>query len=105
MSNISIFVGNLSPLITEAELRGMFVPFGHVSSATVMSDKYIGSGQVRSYGYIEMPSKDDGEAAIFRLNGTPCRGREISVIEAMPMNHLEKPLSGKPRIGRTRQRR
>jgi hypothetical protein len=69
-----------------------------------MNDNYIGSGQVRSYGYIEMPSKNDGEAAICRLNGTTCRGRDITVIESMPMNHGEEGVSGKPRSARARQR-
>jgi RNA recognition motif-containing protein len=104
MGNMSIFIGNLSLGITEAELRGIFVPFGQVSSVTVMNDNYIGSGQLRSYGYIEMPSKNEGEAAILRLNGTPYRGRDITVIEAMPKNRPEEAISGKPRSARARQR-
>jgi RNA recognition motif-containing protein len=104
MANISIFIGNLSLNITESELRGMFMPFGHVSSATVMNDNYIGSGQRRGYGYVEMLSKNDGEAAISSLNGKPYCGRELTVIEAMPQNHGEEAVSGKPRSARARQR-
>jgi RNA recognition motif-containing protein len=104
MANISIFVGNLSVGMTEAELRGLFVPFGHVSSATVLNDDYIGSGQNRCYGYIEMLSKNDGEDAIFQLNGKPYRGRDLTVIEAMPTNRGEGVPSGKPRSSRARQR-
>ncbi len=104
MANMSIFVGNLTSDITDAQLRGLFAPFGQVTSARVMNDNYIGSGQLRCYGYIEMPSKNDGESAILRLNGTPYRGREITVIEAMPMNHSEEALPGKPRSARARQR-
>ena len=104
MANISIFVGNLSLSITDAELRGMFAPFGCVASAKVMNNNYIGSGQLRGYGYVEMPSKNDGEAAIFSLNGKTYCGREITVIEAMPKNHGEEAISGKPRSARARQR-
>ena len=104
MANMSIFIGNLSATITEAELRGIFAPFGQVTSARVMNDNYIGSGQTRCYAYVEMPSKNDGDSAILRLNGTPYNGRDITVIEAMPMNHSEEPLPGKPRSARARQR-
>ena len=104
MANMSIFVGNLSVDITESELRGLFSTFGQVTSAKVMNDNYIGSGQLRCYGYVEMPSKNDGESAIFRLNGTTFHGRELTAIEAMPMNHGEESLPGKPRSARARQR-
>jgi RNA recognition motif-containing protein len=104
MGNMSIFIGNLSLEMTEAELRRIFIPFGHVSSVRIMNDNYIGSGQLRGYGFVEMPSKNEGEAAILSLNGTPHRGRDISVIEAMPTNREEEPTPCKPRSARSRQR-
>jgi len=104
MANMSIFIGNLSMDITETELRGMFQRFGQIFSATVMNDNYIGSGQSRCYGYIEMASKNDGENAICSLNGTTYRGRNLSVIEAMPKARGAQPVPRKPRIGRARER-
>jgi RNA recognition motif-containing protein len=51
---MNIYVGNLPLEMTEEELRGEFVSFGEVTSVTIMNDKYIGSGQPRCYGYVEM---------------------------------------------------
>jgi RNA recognition motif-containing protein len=104
MASINIFVGNLSMDITDNELKGMFSPFGMVTSSTIMNDRYIGSGQLRSYGYIEMPSKNDGEAAIISLNGTVYRGRDINVIEAMPQNRVEETIPSKARVSRSKPR-
>ncbi len=42
--------------------------FGAVISVIIMNDKYIGSGQLRGYGFIEMPSKSEGTTAIANLN-------------------------------------
>ncbi len=52
---MNIYVGNLSLTVTEAELRSEFIPFGTVTSVTLMNDAHFGSGQPRGYGYIEMP--------------------------------------------------
>jgi len=65
---MNIYVGNLSPDITEEELRREFVAFGEVISVVVMNDKYIGSGQTRGYGFIEMASKSQGEAGLNDLH-------------------------------------
>ncbi len=51
---MNIYVGNLSLETTEDELRREFTEFGAVISVTIMNDKYIGSGQPRGYGYVEM---------------------------------------------------
>jgi RNA recognition motif-containing protein len=53
---MNIYVGNLSLEVTEEELRREFMAFGEVISVTIMNDKYIGSGQYRGYGFVEMPS-------------------------------------------------
>ena len=57
---MNIYVGNLSLETTEDELRKQFTEFGEVISVTIMDDKYIGSGQTRGYGYVEMASKSEG---------------------------------------------
>jgi RNA recognition motif-containing protein len=84
--NINIYVGNLSPDVTKEELRREFMAFGEVISVVIMNDKYIGSGQTRGYGFVEMPSVSEAEAAIASLNGKRLRGRVIDVVQALPLS-------------------
>ena len=86
---MNIYVGNLALEMTEEELRKEFIAFGQVISITIMSDKYIGSGQPRIYGFIEMASKSEGEAAVAALNGQRLRGRIIEVVGALPLSNRE----------------
>ncbi len=83
---MNIYVGNLPLEITEEELRREFMAFGEIISVTAMNDKYIGSGQSRGYGFVEMPSASEGQAAIAALNGKTLRHRTIGVIEALPLS-------------------
>jgi len=83
---MNIYVGNLSLEITEEELRQEFMTFGEVISVTIMNDKYIGSGQSRGYGFVEMPQVSEGQAAITALNGKTLRHRTIDVIQALPLS-------------------
>jgi len=83
---MNIYVGNLSLETTEDELRREFMEFGEVISVTIMNDKYIGSGQPRGYGYVEMASKSEGEAAIANLEGKKLRDHVVNVIEALPLS-------------------
>jgi len=83
---INIYVGNLSLEMTEDELRKEFTAFGEVISVTIMNDRYIGSGQPRGYGFVEMTSKSEGTTAIGSLTGTQLRGRVIDVVEALPLS-------------------
>jgi len=76
---MNIYVGNLSLEMTKDELRKEFTEFGEVISVTIMDDKYIGSGQPRSYGYVEMASKSEGTTAI--------NNRVINVVEALPLSN------------------
>ena len=84
---MNIYVGNLSFDVTEEELRREFMAFGEVISVVIMNDKYIGSGQPRGYGFIEMASKSEGEAAITSLKGKGLRNRVIDVVEALPLSN------------------
>jgi RNA recognition motif-containing protein len=92
VSDMNIFVGNLSLDVTEEELRREFMPFGEVKSVIIMNDKYFGGGQPRGYGFIEMASKSEGEVAIANLKGKKLGSWVIDVVEALP-------LSDKRRIG------
>ena len=62
-------IGNLSLETTEDELRKEFIEFGEVLSVTIMNDRYIGSGQPRGYGYVEMALKSEGTSAVANLEG------------------------------------
>jgi len=62
-------VDNLSLEMTKDELRKEFTEFGEVISVTIRNDNYIGSGQPRGCGYVEMTSKSEGATAIAKLEG------------------------------------
>jgi RNA recognition motif-containing protein len=83
---MNIYVGNLSLEATGEELRQEFMAFGEVISVSIMNDRYIGSGQPRGYGFVEMPSQSEGKAAITALDGKTLRHMTISVIEALPLS-------------------
>ena len=79
---MNIYVGNLPFEVTEDELRQEFMAFGQVTSVNIIKDKY--SGQPRGFGFVEMPSKSEGQAAIAGLEGTTLQDRTLSVNEARP---------------------
>jgi len=77
-----IYVGSLSSEITEEELRQEFEAFGKVESINIITDKI--SGRPKGFGFVEMASKSEGEAAITGLNGKTIKERTIVVNEARP---------------------
>jgi RNA recognition motif-containing protein len=79
---MNIYVGNLSRDLTEEELRQEFAAFGEVSTVNIIKDKY--GGQSRGFGFVEMPSKTEGEAAITGLKGKSLKERTMDVSEARP---------------------
>jgi RNA recognition motif-containing protein len=79
---MNIYVGNLSRDLTEEELRQEFAAFGEVSSVNIIKDKY--GGQSRGFGFVEMPSKMEAEAAINGLKGKTLKERTMDVNEARP---------------------
>jgi RNA recognition motif-containing protein len=83
---VNIFVGNVSLDVTEKELRQVFIAFGEVTSVILMNDKHLRSGQPRGYGFVEMASKSEGEAAINSLKGKTLRGLVIDVVAALPLS-------------------
>jgi len=102
---MNIYVGNLSLETTEDELRKEFTEFGEVISVTIMNDKYIGSGQPRGYGYVEMASKSEGAAAIANLEGEEMRNRVINVVEALPLSDKDRTVSPNIRSSRPNKNR
>lgn len=79
---MNIYVGNLSRQATEADLREAFQAFGEVGSVTIIKDKF--SGESRGFGFVEMSSKAEAQAAIEGMNGKEFKGRTLTVNEARP---------------------
>lgn len=79
---MNIYVGNLSYQTTEEDLRIDFAEFGTVESVHIIKDKF--SGQSKGFGFVEMPSKAEGQSAIEGLNGKEKNGRALNVNEARP---------------------
>lgn len=79
---MKIYVGNLSSDTTDDDLRREFEAFGKVDTVSLVKDRY--SGQPRGFGFIEMPTKAEAEAAITGLKGRAINGRTLDVSEAHP---------------------
>ena len=79
---MNIYVGNLSFDVSEENLKKTFETFGEVISVTIVKDRY--SGMPRGFGFVEMPSRDEANAAIANLNGKELLGRQVNVSEAKP---------------------
>jgi RNA recognition motif-containing protein len=78
-----LYVGGLPYSVTEGRLQELFSAHGTVESANVISDKF--TGQSRGFGFVEMSSNNEAQAAIQSLNGTQFEGRSLTVNEAKPM--------------------
>ena len=79
---MKLFVGNFSFEVTEEELRKAFEPFGEVFSVTIMKEK--NSDDSRGFGFVEMLSKREAQAAVEALDGKEWMGRMLKVNEARP---------------------
>ena len=77
-----IYVGGLPYSTTEQELSGLFAVHGAVRSSRIITDKF--TGQSRGFGFVEMSSDAEAQAAITALNGTELGGRTLTVNEARP---------------------
>ena len=85
---MNIYVGSLSHEVTEEELRQAFETFGEVTSAKIITDR--SSGISRGFGFVEMPTKAEAEAAITGLNGTELKGETLTVNEARPRSESRR---------------
>lgn len=77
-----IYVGNLPYSMHDDELQQQFARFGQVASAKVMIDR--DNGRSRGFGFVEMRSGDEAQAAICGMNGQSFDGRALVVNEARP---------------------
>ena len=79
---MKIYVGNLPYEVTEEELRQEFGTFGEVTSVNIITDKY--SGRPRGFGFVEMVTVSEGQAAIAGLNGKVLKDQTLTVNAARP---------------------
>ena len=77
-----LYVGNLAYGVRDEELQQAFAPFGTVSSAKVMMDR--DTGRSKGFGFVEMGSDAEAQAAINGMNGQSLSGRALVVNEARP---------------------
>lgn len=80
---MNIYVGNLSWSLTEQDLSELFAPYGEVTSAKIVTDKF-NNNRSKGFGFVEMANDGEGQAAIDALNGTEIGGRNIVVNESQP---------------------
>src|SRR5262245_23190177 len=80
--SMKLYVGNLAFQTTDEELQELFSQAGTVESASIVTDR--DTGRSRGFGFVEMASKAEGEAAIAQLNGAEINGRSLTVNEAKP---------------------
>ena len=88
-----LYVGNLTYGVTDGALEQMFAPHGTVQSAQVIMDR--DTGRSKGFGFVEMGSDQEAQAAIQALNGKEVDGRALTVNEARP-----KPEGGRGGGGR-----
>lgn len=79
---MKIYVGNLPYELTEQELREEFGAFGAVTSVSIVKDKY--TGRPRGFGFVEMATVSEGQAAIAGLNGKALKDQALNVNAARP---------------------
>jgi len=77
-----LYVGNLTYGVTDSTLATMFEPHGTVQSAQVIMDR--DTGRSKGFGFVEMGSDQEAQAAIAAMNGKEVDGRSLTVNEAKP---------------------
>jgi RNA recognition motif-containing protein len=79
---MNIYVGNLSWNLKDQDVANLFTPFGEVTSAKIVMDKF--TQRSKGFGFVEMPNDQEAQAAIAQLNGSEIDGRNLVVNESRP---------------------
>ena len=79
---MNIYVGNLSWGLKDQDLANLFAPFGQVTSAKIVTDKF--TQRSKGFGFVEMANDAEAQAAIAQLNGSEIEGRNLVVNESRP---------------------
>jgi cold-inducible RNA-binding protein len=77
-----LYVGNLAFSVNESDLEALFTPYGAVQSAELIVDR--DTNRPKGFGFVEMGSEAEAQAAIDGLNGHEHQGRNLTVNEAKP---------------------
>ncbi|HSE30303.1 MAG TPA: RNA-binding protein [Pyrinomonadaceae bacterium] len=80
--SMKLYVGNLAFQTSSSDLQELFGQAGTVTSASIIEDR--DTGRSRGFGFVEMASKEEGDAAIAQFNGKEFNGRNLTVNEARP---------------------
>ncbi len=86
---MKIFVGNLAQHVDQPQIRDKFESFGTVSRVTLAIGK--ADGARKGFGFVEMPSVEEGNAAISALDGSVLAGNALQVREARPGTYKADP--------------
>ena len=87
MNSSRLYVGGLPYATTEDELEELFAAHGSIESVRVITDRM--TGRSKGFGFVEMSSIEEAEAAIDKLNNTQLEGRTLVVSEARPREKRE----------------
>ncbi len=90
---MNIYVGNLNWTMTSEELQELFTPYGEVTSAKIVTDKF-NNNRSKGFGFVEMSDDEAARTAISALHDTEISGRQIVVNESTPRPEGERRSGG-----------
>jgi len=94
---MNIYVGNLAYDVSEEEMQSAFQAFGAVESVSIIKDKF--SGRSKGFGFVEMPTNEEAQAAIAGMNGKELKGRTLVVNMARPRSEERRGGGGRRQGG------
>ena len=92
---MNIYVGNLNWNMSSEDLQNLFTPFGEVTSAKIVTDKF-NNDRSKGFGFVEMADDEAARAAISQLHDTEVMERKIVVNESTPRPEGERSFAKKP---------
>jgi cold-inducible RNA-binding protein len=85
--SVKLYVGNLPFSMTENDLTDLFAQAGNVARVQMINDRV--TGRPRGFGFVEMGTAEEAQAAISKFHGQEINGRALTVNEARPMEQRE----------------
>ena len=85
--SVKLYVGNLPFSMTENDLTDLFAQAGNVARVQMINDRV--TGRPRGFGFVEMGTAEEAQAAIAKFHGQEINGRALTVNEARPMEQRE----------------